>query len=101
MTTKPVTEAPYVKPACKDQHKYCASWARLEECQKNPSWMLVYCPVSCDQCGLKCEDNNVYCTTWAEMGECGKNPDYMNIYCAKVMENVQAYKTLISVRLEK
>jgi len=83
VTTKPATEAPYVKPACKDQNKYCATWARLEECQKNPSWMLVYCPVSCNQCSLTCEDNNVYCSTWAEMGECSKNPDYMNVYCAK------------------
>ena len=85
--TKPVTkptEKPYVKPKCKDQNKYCATWAQMDECQKNPSWMLLYCPVSCNQCGLKCEDNNVYCESWAEMGECSKNPEYMHIYCAKV-----------------
>ena len=30
--------------------RYCATWAKADECKKNPSWMLVYCPVACDQC---------------------------------------------------
>jgi len=82
---KPVTTTakPWVKPKCQDQNKYCATWAKMDECKKNPSWMLVYCPVACDQCGVKCEDNNVYCDDWAKMGECRKNSEYMNIYCAK------------------
>ena len=69
-TTTPTP--PYVKPDCVDQNEHCAAWARLEECQKNPSWMLVYCPASCDQCDVSCEDNNVYCEQWAELGECGR-----------------------------
>ena len=82
-TPKPTTK-PWVKPSCEDTNKYCAYWATIDECKKNPSWMLVNCPVACDQCGHKCEDNNVHCQDWAQMGECSKNPEYMNIYCAKV-----------------
>jgi len=81
-TPKPTTK-PWVKPSCEDTNKYCAYWATIDECKKNPSWMLVNCPVACDQCGHKCEDNNVHCQDWAQMGECSKNPEYMNIYCAK------------------
>ena len=83
-TVKPTTSKPWVKPSCEDTHKYCATWASLEECKKNPSWMLVNCPVACDQCGVKCEDGHVHCQDWADMGECDKNAGYMNIYCAKV-----------------
>ena len=56
----------------------------MDECKANPSWMLVNCPVACEQCGVTCEDNNVHCEKWAQTGECSKNADYMNIYCAKV-----------------
>jgi len=87
-TPKPVvvtttTPKPWVKPKCVDQNKYCATWAKMDECKKNPSWMLVYCPVACDQCKTTCHDNNAYCDEWAAMGECTKNAEYMNIYCAK------------------
>jgi len=83
--TKPTTTTskPWVKPECKDTNKYCATWANMDECQKNPAYMLVNCPVACDQCGVSCEDNNVYCSAWAKSGECNKNPEYMFIYCAK------------------
>jgi len=77
------TEKPWVKPSCVDSNKYCATWASLDECKKNPSWMLVNCPVACDQCNVKCEDNSVNCGEWAGKGECKKNTEYMNIYCAK------------------
>lgn len=93
VTSKPrpqPTSKPWVKPNCMDQNKYCATWAdktrsdnKGDQCRKNPSWMLVHCPVSCNQCDNKCEDNNVFCKDWADMKECEKNPDYMNIYCSK------------------
>jgi len=72
---KPVT--------CEDSHKHCDYWAKNDECKKNPEWMLVSCPASCNQCGNTCDDNNVYCQDWAKEGECNNNPDYMDIYCAK------------------
>jgi len=86
----PTTAKPWVKPKCQDQNKYCATWAKMDECKKNPSWMLVYCPVACDQCGVSCEDNNVYCDEWAKLGECSKNSEYMNIYCAKACKQCKA-----------
>jgi len=85
VTPKP-TPRPTSKPTvvtCEDSHKHCNYWAEKDECKKNPEWMLVSCPVSCEQCKNKCDDNNVYCKDWAKLGECTKNPDYMNIYCAK------------------
>jgi len=77
---------PQVKPkpvTCEDSHKHCDYWAKNDECKKNPEWMLVSCPASCNQCGNTCDDNNVYCQDWAKEGECNNNPDYMDIYCAK------------------
>jgi len=77
------TQRPWVKPKCQDTNKYCATWARLKECKKNPEWMLVSCPVACNQCGNQCEDYNMYCSVWAKEGQCSRNKEYMNIYCAK------------------
>ena len=64
--------------------RYCATWASMEECKANPSWMLVNCPVACEQCEVQCVDNSIHCQDWAAAGECSKNPEYMDIYCAKV-----------------
>jgi len=83
VTPKPTIKPEPVKVTCEDGHKHCDYWAKNDECKKNPEWMLVSCPVSCNQCKNKCDDNNVYCKDWAKLGECKKNPDYMNIYCSK------------------
>ena len=32
-------------------YRYCATWARMGECTRNPGWMLTGCPVACKQCG--------------------------------------------------
>ena len=74
----------YLAARCKDNYRYCATWASLSECKRNPDWMLVQCPVACDQCRVKCNNNNVECEDWAGQGECKQNPEYMNIYCKKV-----------------
>ncbi|KHJ95144.1 shTK domain protein [Oesophagostomum dentatum] len=39
--------------ACCDTHKFCAFWARNDECVKNPAWMLKNCQLSCRVCGTK------------------------------------------------
>jgi len=67
---------------CYDDNKYCASWASLSECSKNPSWMLTHCPIACGLCTL-CEDFNIYCEDWARRGECSTNRKYMKVYCKK------------------
>jgi len=35
---------------CVDRNRFCASWARNGECQKNPNYMLVSCRRSCRAC---------------------------------------------------
>ena len=67
--------------------RYCATWAKDDECQKNPTWMLKNCPVSCKECENQCADHNVNCQAWATKNitdihsQCNQNPDYMNVYC--------------------
>merc|ERR1712008_97097 len=85
VTPKP-TPRPTSKPTvvtCEDSHKHCNYWAEKDECKKNPEWMLVSCPVSCEQCKNKCDDNNVYCKDWAKLGECksGSYTIYMKLRC--------------------
>jgi len=46
--TPPPTPAP--TPSCTDNNANCAHWASNGECQANPSWMLVNCPLSCGSC---------------------------------------------------
>jgi len=75
---------------CKDGHKHCATWASMGECQKNPSWMLKNCQISCNECDNKCSDHNEHCAAWASRQECTKNPLYMNVYCAKSCKKCQS-----------
>jgi len=75
---------------CKDGHKHCATWASMGECQKNPSWMLMNCKISCGECDNKCTDHNSFCPEWANLGECKKNPQYMNLYCKKSCKKCQS-----------
>jgi len=36
--------------SCVDSHESCAYWASLQECDKNPKFMLLYCHKSCKMC---------------------------------------------------
>ncbi|KIH47065.1 shTK domain protein [Ancylostoma duodenale] len=36
--------------SCCDKHRFCAFWARNNECNKNPTWMLPNCQLSCRVC---------------------------------------------------
>ena len=38
--------------------RYCATWARMGECTRNPGWMLTGCPVACKQCGNQVSDHD-------------------------------------------
>ena len=44
------TPRPTPRPSCTDSNQYCSSWARIGECQKNPSYMNESCRKSCNQC---------------------------------------------------
>ena len=69
--------------------RHCSTWASMGECQKNPSWMLMNCKISCGECDNKCTDHNSFCPEWAKLGECKKNPQYMNLYCKKSCKKCQ------------
>lgn len=36
--------------SCVDTHELCAFWASVDECTKNPNYMLKSCPKSCNSC---------------------------------------------------
>ena len=36
-----------LRGACYDQHIECSQWAHDGECQKNPGYVLIHCPISC------------------------------------------------------
>ena len=38
---------------CKDNNNQCAYWAKNNECQKNPKYMLLQCQKSCNVCRPK------------------------------------------------
>ncbi|KAF0314120.1 putative tyrosinase-like protein tyr-3 [Amphibalanus amphitrite] len=78
----------YTMSDCRDMNKSCLSWAERGECGRNPSYMHVYCRLSCSLCQAPpkpppspCKDNNSNCAGWASAGECYKNPSYMLVVC--------------------
>jgi len=38
---------------CNDRSEQCKGFARQGECDKNPGWMIVNCPASCNACHLR------------------------------------------------
>jgi len=45
---------------CVDRYDACRDFAAADECNKNPGWMTVNCPSSCNHCHLR--DPNVRCS---------------------------------------
>lgn len=43
---------PQYDPSCVDIHESCDRWAESGECTSNPGWMLLNCPVSCNNCEI-------------------------------------------------
>jgi prolyl 4-hydroxylase len=44
---------------CADRHEQCKGFHQQGECDKNPGWMIVNCPASCNACHLR--DPKVRC----------------------------------------
>ncbi|XP_074649314.1 uncharacterized protein LOC141904602 [Tubulanus polymorphus] len=65
---------------CDNKNPSCKAWSEKKECEKNPKYMLVNCPVSCGAC-VPCTDADKRCSTWAHQKECAKNPVYMLSQC--------------------
>ena len=67
--------------SCKDANADCPGWAKLGECDSNPSFMLPLCPTSCGLCKPVCADTDDKCPGFAHLGECEKNSDWMARNC--------------------
>ena len=39
--------------SCSDRHDACPNYFKSGECTRNPGWMIVNCPKSCDACELR------------------------------------------------
>lgn len=44
---------------CSDRHEQCKGFATMGECERNPGWMVINCPNSCNSCELL--DHKVRC----------------------------------------
>merc|ERR1719189_2943579 len=42
--------APPTQAPCTDENQNCGNWAASGECEANPAYMLVNCPLSCGVC---------------------------------------------------
>jgi len=52
-TTQATTAAPTSEqPSCKDTQQSCEAWGEGGECEHNPDYMHLYCPKTCNTCGL-------------------------------------------------
>ena len=52
---------------CRDSDPVlCPSWTRGGECNKNPTYMLKNCPLSCGVCGFQCADQR----QWGVLCKC-------------------------------
>jgi len=81
----PKTTTTFKPSGCGNNHKWCEYWAKTDECNKNPGYMLVNCRKACNQCdkNLNCVDHESHCQDWANNGWCELLGFYMNKYCPK------------------
>ena len=45
--------APPDAKECVDRHEACVGFAASGECENNPGWMIINCPVSCNACHMR------------------------------------------------
>ena len=46
-------EAPEIETACRDRHRSCDDFVEAGNCDINPGWMIMNCPVACGACHLR------------------------------------------------
>jgi hypothetical protein len=101
MVSNPVYNTP-----CIDISDHCAAWKQSGECQSNPRFMMISCPLACGTCASTarapplpplpervaghanllegeepCKDESADCASWAALGECSNNKAYMLVNC--------------------
>uniref|UniRef100_A0A914E472 ShKT domain-containing protein n=1 Tax=Acrobeloides nanus TaxID=290746 RepID=A0A914E472_9BILA len=87
-TALPMAPEKCDSPMCFNENFCCNFWSQKGECEKNPTWMLCNCKVSCGKCFPQylfgsCVDYHTGCPKWASTGECQKNEDWMKDNCRK------------------
>ena len=79
---------PLEAPAdCLDRHELCITFAAQGECTKNPGWMIVNCPISCNSCALR--DPRLRCprTALSMDQEPAYKPGDMNAMFSSILSN--------------
>ena len=68
---------------CDDKSSFCGQWAAVGECDSNPNYMRVNCPVTCHLCqSSRChDDNTTRCAAEVRSGMCRAEPDRMYREC--------------------
>eukprot|EP01038_Epipyxis_sp_PR26KG_P005122 gene5122-7135_t len=69
---------------CKDRHAQCTQFFNQGECVKNPGWMIVNCPISCNSCQLldskvRCQRARLNISTEPTFGDNGLNEMFESI----------------------
>ncbi|XP_042890721.1 uncharacterized protein LOC122265450 [Penaeus japonicus] len=73
---------------CQDLNPSCRGWGERGECDINPAYMFVNCPVTCDSCLPQSEEECVNrgeqlsCDLASVLGLCLDNPSYNLRFCA-------------------
>jgi ShK domain-like len=63
---------------CVDQHENCGFWASVDECTKNPGYMLSHCALSCKSCvNATIADET---TLYGERQLINTNPEFMHTF---------------------
>ena len=48
--------APELEEECRDRHRDCDVFTENDNCELNPGWMIMNCPVACGACHLRNQD---------------------------------------------
>jgi ShK domain-like len=67
-----------VEDNCVDQHESCAFWASVDECTKNPGYMLSSCALSCRSCVNSTIADET--TLYGERQLINTNPEFMETF---------------------
>jgi len=83
-----------MRETCRDLNAECASWAKSNQCEANPDFMMQSCRKSCGLCAEDAAGDDSAppcantapehdCEYWSTMGECSTNEAFMKSGCAR------------------
>jgi hypothetical protein len=74
---------------CKDNHESCSFWAKQGECDANPNYMHIYCPISCNTCPEPHETSSQEALLLIEVSRYGKTQKVEGKDAAKTLEVIE------------